>query len=135
NVYPRSRVYEVLERMKRKDVHRIDEALGREICQRENVHVLLVGSIAQIGETFQITIRALDPAQGNVLFAEKARFADKEKFFDKIDWLARRVREDLGESLPEIENSSRPLAKVTTRSLSALQLYSQATDAFSQGKV
>jgi eukaryotic-like serine/threonine-protein kinase len=135
NVYPRSRVYEVLERMKRKDVGRIDEALGREICQRENVHVLLVGSIAQIGEAFQITIRALDPVQGNVLFAEKTTVSHKEEFFDKVDWLARRVRENLGESLPAIESSSRPLAKVTTRSLSALQLYSEATDAFGQGRV
>ena len=135
NVYPRSRIYEVLERMKRKNVVRIDEALGREICERENVNVLLVGSVIQIGHTFQISVRAVEPAQGNVLFVEKSRLANKDEFFDKVDSLARRVRGDLGESLPAIENTSRPLAKVTTRSLSALQLYSQATDAFGQGRV
>jgi serine/threonine protein kinase/tetratricopeptide (TPR) repeat protein len=135
NVYPRSRVYEVLQRMKRKDVDRIDEALGREICQRENVRTLLVGSIVQIGDIAQISVRAIDPAQGTVLFAEKTRLTNNTEFFEKVDWLARRVREDLGESIPTIEASSRPLAKVTTSSLSALQLYSQATDAFGVGKL
>lgn len=135
NVYPRSRVYEVLERMKRTNVRGIDESLGREICQRENVRTLLVGSIVRIGDIIQISVRAVDPAQGNVLFAEKIRLANNTEFFDKVDWLARRVREDLGESIPAIENSSRPLAKVTTSSLTALQLYSQATDAFGLGKL
>lgn len=134
-VYPRLRVYEVLERMKRKNVGRIDESLGREICQRENVRTLLLGSIVQIGDTVQISVRAVDPVRGNVLFAEKTKLANNTEFFDKVDWLARRVREDFGESLPAIENSSRPLAKVTTGSLSALQLYSQATDAFGLGKL
>ena len=36
NVFPRARVYESLQRMKRSDVSGIDENLGREICQREN---------------------------------------------------------------------------------------------------
>jgi len=135
NVYPRSRVYEVLQRMKKENVGRIDEVLGEEICRRENVQVLLAGTISQIGGAFQITVRALDPARDKPLFAEKAQFDRKEEFFDKVDWLARRVRTDLGESLPAIEKTSRPLAKVTTRSLEALQLYSQATDAHGQGRM
>jgi tetratricopeptide (TPR) repeat protein/predicted Ser/Thr protein kinase len=135
NVYPRSRVYEVLQRMRKENVGRIDEVLGQEICRRENVQVLLAGSISQIGQSYQITVRALDPVRDKPLFAEKAQFDRKEEFFDKVDWLARRVRTDLGESLPAIEKTSRPLAKVTTRSLEALQLYSQATDAYGQGRM
>jgi serine/threonine protein kinase/tetratricopeptide (TPR) repeat protein len=133
NVYPRTRVYEVLQRMKKEDVTRIDESLGREICQRENLHVLLTGSIEHIGHVFQITVRAVDPTHGSLLFAEGERFDQKDKFFDRTDELAKRVREDLGESLAGIEKTSRPLAKVTSRSLEALQLYSQATDAMARG--
>jgi eukaryotic-like serine/threonine-protein kinase len=134
NVFPRSRAYETLQRMKRQDASRIDEVLGREICQRENLQVLLTGSVERMGEMFQISVRGLDAVHGNVLFAERERFDRKDQFFDKVDLLAKAVRTDLGESLTGIQMSSRPLAKVTTSSLEALQLYSQAKDARDQGK-
>jgi len=133
NVFPQARIFETLFRMKRKDVAHVDEALGREICQRENVQVLLASSIRNSGGRFQITVRALEPATGDLLFAESEQFTRKEELFDQVDLLARRVRKDLGESLTGINNNSLPLAKVTTRSLEALQLYSRATDAMAQG--
>ena len=43
------------------------------------------------------------------------------------------MRNRLGESLSGIEESSRPLARVTTNSLEALQLYSQALDLMARG--
>ncbi len=133
NVYPRTRAYEVLQRMRDPGVTRIDETLGREICQRENVQVLLTGSIEHIGRVFQITVRAVDPAQGNLLFAADERFDEKDQFFEKADQLSKRVRKNLGESLARIDKTSRPLAKVTSRSLPALQLYSEAVDAMARG--
>jgi eukaryotic-like serine/threonine-protein kinase len=132
NVFPRARVYDVLRRMRRENVPRIDENLGREICQRENLQVLLTGDIEHLGKAFQITVRAVDPVGGKLLFAERERFDNKEEFFEKADALAKRAREDLGESLNGIEATSRPLAKVTTSSLEALQLYSRASDAMVQ---
>jgi len=68
-----------------------------------------------------------------LLFAESEQFTRNEELFDRVDLLARRVRKDLGESLTVINNNSLPLARVTTRSLEALQLYSRATDAIVQG--
>jgi tetratricopeptide (TPR) repeat protein len=125
--------YEVLQRMKKGSASRIDETLGREICQRENLQVLLAGSMERMGQVFQITVRGLDPAQGGLLFAERVRFDREDQFFEQADGLAKQIRKDLGESLERIEKSSRPLAKVTTTSLGALQLYSQAQDASDQG--
>jgi eukaryotic-like serine/threonine-protein kinase len=135
NVFPRTRVYEVLQRMKKEDVTRIDENLGREICQRENLQVLLAGSIEHVGKIYQITVRGVDPLRGNLLFAERERFGRKEEFFRKADDMAKRARKDLGESLAGIAEASRPLDKVTTDSLEALQLYTQAKDAMDQGKL
>lgn len=134
NVFPRSRAYETLQRMEKPHAPRIDEQLGREICQRENLQVLLTGSVERMGQMFQISVRAIDPSRGDVLFAERERFDRKEQLFEKVDSLAKAVRADLGESLVRINKSSRPLAKVTTTSLEALQLYSQAQDAKDLGK-
>ncbi len=135
NVFTRSRVYDVLQRMKKSDVTRIDESLGREVCQRENLQVLLAGSIEEIGSQVQITVRAVEPVHGTLLFAEKEQFDRKDQVFGKVDELARRVRMDLGESWSRIEKTSRPLDKVTTSSLEALQLYSQAKEFMDQGKL
>lgn len=135
NVYPRTRVYEALQRMKRADATRIDETLGREICRRENLQVLLTGSIEHLGQAFQLTVRAIDPNTGNLLFAEKEHFKSKDQFFDETDKVARAVRKDLGESINKIERTSRPLAKVTTNSFDALQLYSEASDLMASGNV
>jgi len=133
NVFPHARIFETLVRMQKTDVARLDEVLGREICQRENVQVLLASSIRSSGGRFQITVRAVEPATGDLLFGESEQFTRKEELFDRVDLLAKRVRKDLGESLTGIKETSLPLAKVTTRSLDALQLYSRATDAMAKG--
>ena len=134
NVFPRTRVYDVLQRMKKQDVSRIDENLGREICRRENLQILLAGSVEHMGQAFRITVRALNPGNGNLLFAEEEHFNKKDEFFEKADALARAVRKDLGESLGAVETTSRPLAKVTTSSIEALQFYSKAKEAMDQGR-
>jgi tetratricopeptide (TPR) repeat protein len=128
NVFPRNRIYDVLQRMKKDDVPRIDEALGREICERENLPLLLAGSIERRGRVYQVAVRGIDPRQGTPLFTELERFDREDEFFDKADSLAKKIRGHLGESLERIEKSSRPLARVTTSSLAALQLYSKARD-------
>ena len=135
NVFPRARVYDVMQRMKKEGITRIDENLGREICRRENLQVLLTGNVERVGEVFQITVQATNPVNGNFLFAVRERFDRKEQFFEKADDLAKKVRQNLGESLTGIAATSRPLAKVTTSSLEALQLYSRAKDAMDLGKL
>jgi len=134
NVFPHNRAYEVLQRMKRGGTTRLDESIGREICRRENLQVLLAGNIARMGQMIEISVRGIDPAKNTELFAEQERFANQEEFFEKLDSLAKRLRKDLGESLRGIEKNSRPLARVTTSSLEALQLYSEAKDAQDQGR-
>lgn len=133
NVVSRQQAFDALRRMQRPDITRIDEALGDEICRRENIQVLLAGSIQQSGGVTQIRVRALQPATDRLLFAETAQFERPEDVFDRVDALARRVRRRLGESEGRIDQTSRPLARVTTPSLQALQQYSQAIDARARG--
>jgi serine/threonine protein kinase/tetratricopeptide (TPR) repeat protein len=134
NIFPRARAYEVLERMKKGDASRIDETLGREICQRESLPLLLGGTIERQGNVYQVTVRGVDPAQGTMMFAEIERFSREDEFFEKADALAKKIRKDMGESLDRIAKNSRALARVTTSSLAALQLYSRAKDAQYSGK-
>jgi len=133
NVVSRQQAFDALRRMQRPDVTRIDESVGAEICQREDIQVLLAGGIQRSGTVTQIRVRALQPATAQLLFAETVQFERPEDLFDRVDALARRVRRRLGESEGRIDQNSRPLARVTTPSLQALQQYSQAVDARARG--
>ena len=133
NVFPRSRAYETLERMQKQDSPDIDETLGREICRRENLQVLLAGTVVGMGDETQVTLRAINPYSGEILLARSSHFRN-DQFFDRVDGLVRSIREALGESIAYINKDSRPLAKVTTKSLAALELYTQAKDSVDQGE-
>jgi len=136
NVFSRSQIQEILRRMGKPPETRIDEVIGREICRRSNLpSVVLSASIMKVSEVFEITVHAVDRDRGTLLFTEKSKYFKSNEFFQTIDALAKNVRKPLGESAKEIKASSRPLAEVTTSSLEALELYSQAADAMEQGKV
>jgi tetratricopeptide (TPR) repeat protein len=135
NVLPRERVVAALARMRRGPSTRIDATVGREICQREGVKALLLANLRRSGAAFQVSVQVLEAATGRSFFTEREQFTDKEQAFGKIDALARRVRENLGEPLARIARASRPLAQATTRSLEALQLYSKAREASARGDV
>jgi eukaryotic-like serine/threonine-protein kinase len=124
-VFPRKRLMDTLKRMRRTDVERLDPELSREVAQREGIRVILAGSVRRSGDVVRLTVQALD-AGGKVLFAEHEQLQRSDELFERIDALARRVRERLGEALAQIELRARPLAQVTTGSLEALQLFSRA---------
>ncbi len=118
--------------MRRPDGERVSEPIALDVCRRENAQVLLAGAIEQSGEAMRVTVRALAPS-GDLLFAEVAELGKKDEFFARIDDLARRVRRKLGETLERVQQQSEPLDKVTTQSLDALRLYTQAVDRIARG--
>jgi tetratricopeptide (TPR) repeat protein len=135
NLLPRPRVREALARMRRDPATPVDAELARELCLREGVPVLLAGAVRQVGNAYQIQVQAVEPAGGRLLFAESERFDAPDRAFEHIDAVAQRVRRRLGESATRIAAASRPLARATTRSLEALQLYSKARELSLSGDV
>lgn len=126
NVVPRSQAVEAASRTGRAGVTHLDENLGKEICQRENYRALLAGVIEKSAAGFQIKVRVVDPWKGEPVFTESAPLRSPEELYGAVDGLANRLRAHLGESLAQIEKESKPLARVTTPSLEALQRYSRA---------
>jgi eukaryotic-like serine/threonine-protein kinase len=134
NLVSRDRVADTLRRMNRPPATPVDEATGREICRREGVPLFIAGAVSRSGQTTQLTVKVLE-AGGSLLFAESAEYRGPDELFGKVDALASRVRQNLGESLAGIAKSSQPLAKVTTRSLDALGQYSRAVQARAMGEL
>lgn len=126
HVLPESQVRRTLERMKRDPETPLDQELGLEVCEREGASALVLGSIAEIGGGFELTVQILQPPTGAVIAVETGRTRREEQILDVLDGLSRKVRARLGESLPSIETHSEPLEQVTTSDLEALRAYSLA---------
>lgn len=126
NVFPKSRIAQTLQRMVREDTGEIDEVLGREIAQRENIQILVVPSIDRIDQTYILSIRIVDASSGEALLSHSAQAEGSSDVLPALDRLARRLRRDLGESLYSINRRGVALGLATTPSLEALEAWSEA---------
>jgi serine/threonine protein kinase/tetratricopeptide (TPR) repeat protein len=133
NIYPRSRIPEVLARMKRDAATRMDDAVGREIAVREGIRALILPSISGVGEDYRLAARIRDVASGIDVKTTVVKAHGKDQILDGLDQLASKVRGNLGESLLAISRNSRPLPAVTTASLAALKQYSIADQKRTEG--
>ena len=124
NVFPPSRVQETLKRMRRADVKRIDEAIGREIAVREGIKGLLVCGIGKIGGDYLLTAKLVDPDKQTTVFSDSARTKKQDNILASVDDLAKKVRQGLGESMTRIARQRMALVRATTSSLEALRYYS-----------
>ncbi len=125
-VYPPHRVAATLQRMRRAPLTRLDETLAAEVAERENVRGLLACDIAQLGNTYSLTARFILPQTRVAVLTESVTATNKDNILGALDELAKRVRRKLGESVTALSAQSKPLPKVTTSSLDALKLYSDA---------
>jgi eukaryotic-like serine/threonine-protein kinase len=78
NIYPDDRIQETLRLMNRKPDERITKDVAREICERNGIKAMLLGSIASLGSNYVITLEALNPRTGEALAREQIEAAGKE---------------------------------------------------------
>jgi eukaryotic-like serine/threonine-protein kinase len=134
NVFPRTRLDSVLKRMGQSADQRVTPAVGREICQRENIRGLILSSITRTGQEYALTAELVDPQSGETVRSYTERSYGEDHILDALDVLSRETREALGESLYQIHRSAKPLPQVTTRSLSALQQYADGQTLWKHAK-
>jgi len=135
NVVPKRRTTEVLRRMKKENVQRIDESIGREIAEREGFKALLIPTISGVGGAYALSATLENPATGASIKSNVVQARRKEDVLQALDVLARNIRQDLGESMSAISRQSKPLVKVTTASLEALKQYSLAVEKHRDSKL
>jgi serine/threonine protein kinase/tetratricopeptide (TPR) repeat protein len=124
NVVPDQRIQEALRFMNRPPDERITEAIAREICLREGIKALLVGSIASLGSNYVITLRARNSQTSESLALEQSEASRKEEVLKALGEAASSLREKLGESIAMIQKFDAPIERATTSSLEALQAFS-----------
>ena len=103
---------------------RLTPEVAREVCQRTGSAAVLNGSIALVGTRYNLILKAVNCANGQLLGSQEAQANDKSHILDTLVKLASDMRRKLGESLNTVQKYSITLKEATTPSLEALQAYS-----------
>jgi tetratricopeptide (TPR) repeat protein/tRNA A-37 threonylcarbamoyl transferase component Bud32 len=119
-----TRIGRVLARMERDPGTPLDQPLAMEVAERDGVNAVVVGEIASVGGGYALSVRVIS-STAEVLTAQQERADNADGIIAAVDRLSGKLRERIGESLRTIRRNE-PLAQVTTGSLRALRLYSQA---------
>lgn len=124
NVISGKRMKETLQRMKKVDTSNVDEEIAREIAIREGIRICVAPSISKVENQYILTSKILDAESGDILKSVVLYADAKNKIIDKLDQLSKKTRRNLGESRIDIYSQGKPLSKVTTSSLDALEEFS-----------
>jgi len=117
-------IHQTLRMMGQNTNARLTPEIAQEVCQRTSSAAALEGSIALIGTQYNLILKAVNCASGDLLASTEAQANDKSHVLDAVGKAGSEMRRKLGESLNTLQKFNTPLEQATTPSLEALQAYS-----------
>jgi len=156
NTVSRERIEDTLGLMRKPKDSLIDSSLGREICLRDvGIHAMLRGSIEKLDAGYIFNLEVLDPETNQSLAASSWEAGDQEQILDVVHESSEWVRTQLGdkwvssgeypsrlrrfidpitgdETWEQLPLTKEGMERVTTRSLEALQLYTEGVKAYQE---
>ncbi len=103
---------------------RLTHQLARDVCQRSGSKATIEGAISGFGNSYELSLQAVDCHSGDVLTEVREKAGSKEQVLTALSKAAANMRGKLGESLASVQRYDVPAENVTTGSLEALQAYS-----------
>jgi len=119
-------VSELLERMSRPRESSVTGELAAEMATREGIKAYVTGDVRAVGSGFVVSARIVAAGTGDALATARETASGAGDLIAAVDRLGGKLRERIGESLRTVR-ADPPLDRVTTTSLEALRLYTQAT--------
>jgi tetratricopeptide (TPR) repeat protein len=133
SVLSASEAQSALARMGREAGTALDTAVARELALREGAKAYVAGDVSAVGGSYTLVARVVSAEDGAELVALRETATDAAALLPAIDRLSSRLRERMGESLRSIR-AGEPLERVTTSSLEALRLFTEANRASSYSR-
>jgi len=128
NIFPDDRVNESLRFMGRQPGERITRDIAKEICQRNGIKAMIIGSIASLGSHYVLTLDAINANDGDSIAKAQVEADSKEQVLTGLGKATAELREKLGESLTSLKKFDAPVEQATTSSLEALKAFTQGTE-------
>lgn len=134
NIFPDERIRQALRFMGRSPDDRITRDVGREICERQGIKALLVGSISGLGSHYVISLEALNGHTGDAIAREQIEANSKEEVLSALGRASSSLRQKLGESLASLKKFDVAIEQATTSSLDALKAFAMGNELRAKGK-
>ena len=122
-VLTRSRMFDILNQLKMRNVDYINEEAGKAVCANSNINLMAVGTVKKFGDMYSVDLKIIDVKTGKHVFAAKADRKGKESIPSLIDEVAEKTRTELQESSEKIQESNKKISDITTTNLEAYQHY------------
>ena len=133
-VVPRERVNDTLALMRLPTSTSVNATIGREVCLRDGgIRAMIAGRVEKIASAYTVSAQLVDPTSGRAVVSFEENADGQAGVLRAVHALSSDLRQALGQKLSEIQQSDAELQKVTTPSLKALQLYSQADEQIRDG--
>lgn len=120
-----ARVAQALQRMELDPAQPLTEDIARSVARRDGIPAVVSGAIGKVGGGYVLTARIVAASTGQVLASHRETARDSTEIIGAIDALSGNLRTKIGESFSGVRADA-SLERVTTASLPALELYSQA---------
>jgi serine/threonine protein kinase/tetratricopeptide (TPR) repeat protein len=125
-VLTRGRMLDLARQAGHGKVERIDEVVGRDVGRRAGAAALLVSNVHQLGSTYTVELRAIDPRRDRYLFTLRDQSPSKEGILPLIDRMSDQVRRELNEPAGEVADRRTRLREVVSGDLEAWRHFFQA---------
>lgn len=126
-------VSEILTMMGREENLAVRGNIAQEVALRGGYRAIIEGEVGSAGSGYVLLASIRSTSNGQTIATFRRTAADPGEVIAAIDGLSQDIRERAGESLRSIR-ADEPLEAVTTGSLEALRLMSQAVDAREGGE-
>jgi len=125
------RLRDLLKQSGRDEAALYDEEAGFEICGKNGIEALVVGSFVKAGETFVTNVRVLDATTRESLRSASARGEGVASILkSQIDEISRQVGRGIGKPLLKLEPPVRPIIELTTSSMEAYNYFLRGREDF-----
>lgn len=111
----------------------LDEETARLVAVRQDVRMVLSGSIKAAGDKFELELRAIDSVRGELIVDSSAEADGPAEVLSAINELAADFRKALGEESLDLDQLAAG-ETVTAGSLEAMKFYTQAQDLARSGQ-
>src|SRR5262249_29151942 len=135
SIFSEERVRESLRYMGRPPDERVTRDVAREICQRQGLKAMLLGSIAKFERNYAISLEAINAQSGEDIARQQVEAEGKDQVLKALGSAAKQLREKLGESLASIQKYDAAIEQATTSSLEAFKAFAQGLEQQDQGKI
>jgi serine/threonine protein kinase/predicted Zn-dependent protease len=118
------RMHDLLKQLGKDQVDAIDRDLGFELCDKEDVQTIVVGSFVKAGNMFATDAKVLDVGTKTLLNSASARGQGVDSILQsQIDELSRQISTGLGVMNGSTKARGLPIAEVTTASMEAYDIF------------